>query len=78
MGRYGKSKSYRHSAVDLGAGVFHIGWTVDRYYKNSRLRHAVRFRVSTDKEGAERFARRWGIKIRLIGETFKNEAKENE
>lgn len=70
MGRFSKSKSYGHSAVEFGAGVFQIGWTVDRYYKNSRLRHPIGFRVSTDKEGAERFAKRWGIKIKLIRERF--------
>lgn len=61
MGRYTKSESRGHKVQDLGHGCYRLSWVVDRYYPNSRLRHPTVTTRDTDREGMERFVKRWKL-----------------
>jgi len=60
MGRYSPGQSYEHRITECG-GYYTIGWTVDFYYRGSRLRFPRRFSRTTDEAGARRFAKKWGV-----------------
>lgn len=61
MGRYSANPSYSHRIQRLNRHDFILSWTCDRYYKSSRLRWPRRNCRDTDRAGAERFAKKWGI-----------------
>jgi hypothetical protein len=63
MGRYNSSSSYGHRIWRIGPDHYRLGWTVDRYYAGSRLRHPRGFDRDTDLAGAKRFARKWDLQI---------------
>jgi hypothetical protein len=67
MSRYKSSGSYGHRVIDFGNDIYRVSWVVDRYYPTSRLRHPRGCSRDTDKAGAERFAKRWGIAWPLTG-----------
>lgn len=56
-----RSGSYSHQIHRLGAMDFRVSWVVDRHYPDSRLRWPRRSSRDTDRKGAERFAKRWGV-----------------
>ena len=61
MSRFNSGGSYSHRINYLGDGCYRLSWVVDRHYANSRLRWPRRTTRDTDKAGAVRFAKRWGI-----------------
>ena len=63
MGRYSYNGSTRHKIQRFGPDDYQISWQVDYYYVSSRLRHPRGFRRWTDRKGAERFAKKWGISM---------------
>lgn len=63
MGRYSPSHSYSHRIQRLSGDCYRLTWTVDRYYRGSRLRHPRGCHRHTDHAGAVRFAKRWGLPV---------------
>lgn len=61
MSRHHSSGSKGHWIARVGFDHYRLSWIVDRYYEGSRLRFPTAYRRDTDKAGAERFARRWGV-----------------
>jgi len=61
MGRYTPNKSYGHSCQSIGYQTYRISWVIDRYYQGSRLRFPTRFIRDTDRNGAKKFCKKWGI-----------------
>ncbi len=62
--------SYNHKIVyfkDFG-GYYRAFWTVDRCVKNSRLRFPTSYSKDMDKEGAEKFAKKWNIEIKGLNQ----------
>lgn len=54
---------YAHRIRHLGGGVFELAWTWDKKYRTSRLRFPTTIRRVTEREGAERFAKKWGVPL---------------
>lgn len=63
MSRHRSVGSYGHRISKLMHDVYQISWVVDRYYKDSRLRHPTGCCRTTDRAGALRFAKRWGVQM---------------
>ena len=63
MSRHRSSGSRGHAISAFGPDDYRLYWTVDRYYKGSRLRHPVGYRRDTDFNGAMRFAKRHGVTL---------------
>lgn len=63
MSRYSSSGSYGHKIQNLGHGDYRLFWMVDRYYTGTRGRFPRRCQRDTDLKGAQRFAKRWKVKI---------------
>lgn len=63
MTRYGKQKSYGHTIRFIAHDHYRLGWTVDRYYANSRLRFPTRFNRDSGETQAKRFAAKWGCNM---------------
>ena len=80
MGRYSPSKSYNHSYHYIwnSWGIYEISWTVDRYYPNSRLRWPTEYRRHTDRQGAQRFCKKWGLEFEAPEEISKRIKEEKE
>jgi len=57
----GRQDSYAHRIRREREDEYVISWTVDRYYKGSRLRHPLGRSRDTDRKGALRFAKKWNI-----------------
>lgn len=55
------SGSYRHHIRRVAPGCYEISWAVDYHYPDSRLRFPRTMSRETDKRGAERFCKRWGL-----------------
>ncbi len=53
--------SYGHRVRKIGPDHYRLSWVVDRKYPSSRLRHPRSHSRDTDKAGAARFAKRWGL-----------------
>lgn len=53
--------SYSHKIQKAPFGGYWISWVVDFHYSGSRLRFPRSFRRYTEKEGAERFSKKWGV-----------------
>lgn len=53
--------SYDHRIKREREDEFVISWMVDFKYAGSRLRYPRRVVRDTNKKGAERFAKKWGI-----------------
>jgi hypothetical protein len=58
-----KRTSYGHGIERIGPGHYRLRWTVDRRYAGSRLRFPTSTNRDTDIEGAERFAKKWGLTV---------------
>ncbi len=56
-----QAKSYGHSIRRIGPDHYRLSWTHDRKVAGSRLRFPTTIRRDTDRAGAERFAKKWGI-----------------
>ena len=65
MGRWGGGGSYGHRAAEKAGGDYELSWVVDRYVRGSRLRFPTVYRRWTDRAGAERFAKKWGVEIAM-------------
>ena len=63
MSRHRPSGSYGHYIRRIESDWFRIGWRVDRYYSDSRLRHPIMFNREVDEAGAKRFSARWKIPL---------------
>lgn len=63
MSRNARGHSYGHAIQLIGADHYRLSWVVDRYYPDSRLRHPTRTTRDTDTEGAQRFAKKWGVAL---------------
>lgn len=61
MSRYRSSGSYGHWLRRMGEDWYRIGWVVDFYYPDSRLRFPRGFHRDTDLAGAQRFAKKWKL-----------------
>lgn len=62
MGRHRSGGSYSHRCKPDG-DEFLISWTVDYYYKGDRLRYPRGSKRWTDRAGALRFCKRWGLQF---------------
>ncbi len=58
-----KGGAHSHAIRALGPDNFRIYWTVDRKHPGSRLRYPTTHGRTTDRAGAERFAKKWGVKM---------------
>lgn len=58
MSRF-NSSAYGHRIRYIGYDAYRLSWTWDAYYANSRLRFPRTITRDTDKQGAERFAKKW-------------------
>jgi hypothetical protein len=47
--------------MKIGADRYRIAWTYDAKYSGSRLRYPRTLSRDTDRDGAERFAHKWGL-----------------
>ena len=56
-----EKKTYRIQR--FGPDEFVISWAFDQCYRNSRQRFSNGSRRDTDRAGAERFAKKWGIQM---------------
>jgi hypothetical protein len=63
MGRHSPGHSYSHNIVHLGEDEYEISWTVDFYYRDSRLRFPRRVRRLTNEKGALRFCKKWKLEF---------------
>jgi hypothetical protein len=63
MGRFSGGGSYGQTIHLEFEDSYRIAWTVDYHYPESRLRYPRRFSLVTNKAGARRFARRWGLTV---------------
>lgn len=54
-----RAGSYGHRLRYLGDGCWRMSWKVDT--KHGRIRYPRVATRDTDRKGAERFARRWGL-----------------
>lgn len=65
MSRYSSSGSYGHQCVyhPEWGGYYRISWTVDRYYASSRLRFPRTCSRDTDRIGARKFCKKWGLEM---------------
>lgn len=70
MSRYGRKQSYGHSVRYICPDVYRMRWTLDLYRADSMLRYPTGYTRDTDRAGAERFAKRWGVEIK--GEPIKD------
>jgi hypothetical protein len=63
MSRYTGAGSYGHRVRSTAyPDEFVIRWTYDRYYSGSRLRFPQCRERWTDRKGALRFAKKWGLR----------------
>lgn len=53
--------AYAHEIKYIGPGHYRLSWTFDTKVKGSRLRFPRTITRETDKDGAERFAKKWGL-----------------
>ncbi len=63
MSRHRSQTSTGHRIKLLGSGDYRISWTVDYYYPGVRIRFPRTCQRHTDRAGAERFAKRWNVKM---------------
>ena len=67
-----KSPSYNHAIRFLGPEDYRLAWTVDHYRSRDRLRYhrsgghlryPTEYSRIADRDGATRFAKKWGISM---------------
>lgn len=63
MSRHNSSISHNHRIRREREDEYVISWVVDRYYQGSRLRHPQARSRDTNRKGAERFAKKWKLKM---------------
>ena len=61
MGRYSANPSYGHRIHRFDDDCYRLSWVCDTYHSGSRLRHPKMTVRDTDRKGAERFAKKWGV-----------------
>lgn len=64
MGKITSNSGYDHRARKISEQVWEISWAFDMKYSGSRLRYPRVMTRITDKAGAERFAKKWGLTLR--------------
>lgn len=57
----GSRRSYDHRWKLVSPGSFQLSWTYDTRVQGSRLRFPRTCTRLTDRDGALRFAKRWGL-----------------
>ncbi len=67
MSRHNPGGGYGHHARKITTDTWEISWMFDRYYTGSRLRYPQHMSRITDRAGAERFVRKWGLVFRSDG-----------
>lgn len=63
MSRHRSSGGYGHRIKFERTDEYRITWFYDRYFSGSRLRHPTGRSRDTNRKGAERFAKKWNIKM---------------
>jgi hypothetical protein len=64
VSRHRGPSSYGHRVCyDRHGDYYVISWAFDRSYPGDRLRYPQSRRRTTDRKGAERFAKKWGVAI---------------
>ena len=63
MSRHRPGGGYGHHIQWLGPDHYRLSWSWDAYYASSRLRHPRKMTRDTDRAGADRFAKKHGIKV---------------
>ena len=58
-----RSGGRKHRIRYIGGGYYDISWSYEVKYKGSRLLWYRSFTRTTDKRGAEKFAKKWGCKM---------------
>ena len=61
MSRHRSAGCYGQHIRHISGDDYRISWVVDFHYATSRLRHPRTFSRLTDRAGAERFAKKWGL-----------------
>ncbi len=64
--RNGKTRrrgSRQHTIFYRWTECYVIAWRVDRYYRYSNIIEPMTTRIETDRGGAERFAKKWGLTV---------------
>lgn len=64
MNRHRPGGGYGHRVRYIGWDTYRLSWCYDKYYVTSRLRFPRHMTRDTDRAGAERFAKKWGVPIR--------------
>ena len=67
MSRHTSAGSRNHHISRIYEDCYRIYWSIDFYYKNSRLRHPRQFSRLTDRAGAEKFAKKWDADLKDQG-----------
>lgn len=55
------SESTGHKIEEIGAGRYRLSWVVPRWLDGGGRLPPLRYSRETDRSGAERFSRKWGI-----------------
>lgn len=61
------SGSRNHHIQRMGEDFYRLSWSV--YSKYGRMLYPRQYRRDTDRAGAERFAKKWGVKMPTIAHT---------
>ena len=64
---------YGHHIRYIGWGGYRLSWTYDTKISGSRLRWPRTTTRDTEKEGALRFAKKWGVEMPLMDESTRRE-----
>jgi hypothetical protein len=62
VSRHSSSSAYGFKTWQIGHDHWRMSWTVDFHYASSRLRFPRGFTRDTDFAGAQRFAKRHGLR----------------
>lgn len=57
------SRGYGHHIQRIGADHFRLSWCSDYKCGGSRIRHTRTITRDTDTKGAERFAKKWDVRM---------------
>lgn len=56
-----RAGGHSHRIIRYGTDDYRLVWFYDVKYKGSRLRFERKVQRDTDRKGAERFAKKWGV-----------------
>lgn len=58
-----RAGGYGHRIAKTGEGEYRVSWSYDTKYPDSKTRYVKRSSRYVDKAGAERFCKKWKIKM---------------